>query len=101
MTRPYVPWCDQAQEPVHHWRGLLLDSARTRWSPKVIREVLDLMSRYGLNRLHWHLTDDAGWRFAVPGWEELITTAAHLPRQEFADYTNVDHDKRLEALAQA
>ncbi len=87
--------------PAHEWRGLMLDSARTFWSVDEVCEILTLMARYRLNRLHWHLTDDAGWRFAVPGYDDVVEVGAHLPREPFVWYTNVDTAKREAVLASA
>ncbi len=87
--------------PAHQWRGLLLDSARTFWSVDEVCEVLDLMARYRLNRLHWHLTDDAGWRFGVPGYERVVEVGARLPREPFTWYSNVDPGKRSGIIASA
>jgi hexosaminidase len=48
--------------PRFPWRGLLIDAAR-HWQPvEVIRRTLDGMSSVKLNVLHWHLTDDQGFR---------------------------------------
>lgn len=96
---PKVPTGDAPAR--HNWRGLHLDSARTFWSVDVVLELLDIMARYRLNRLHWHLTDDAGWRFEVPGYPRLLSVGAQLPREPFAWYTNVNHTKREQALASA
>ncbi|GAB3815549.1 family 20 glycosylhydrolase [Tessaracoccus terricola] len=79
----------------------MLDSARTFWSVTEVCELLAVMARYRLNVLHWHLTDDAGWRFAVPGYPRLLDVAAQLPREPFEWYDNVDHDKRRAALDSA
>lgn len=96
-----VPGPSAPAEPVHPWRGLMLDSARTCWSVEVICELIDLMARYRLNRLHWHLTDDSGWRFAVPGYERLTEVGAQLPRPDYSWYANVLPAKRAEAAARA
>lgn len=77
-------------KPSYNWRGLLLDSARTFWPIDTVKHVLDLMSWWRLNRLHWHLTDDAGWRFNVAEYPLLATVSGTLPRQEFTHYGNVD-----------
>ncbi|MDO5678347.1 MAG: family 20 glycosylhydrolase [Propionibacteriaceae bacterium] len=82
------------EEPRYAWRGFHLDSARTFWPVEVVLEVLELMSRYKLNRLSWHLTDDQGWRFAVPGYERLVEVSAHLSRPTFDHYNNVLQEKR-------
>ena len=74
-----VPDPGAPDRPAHEWRGLMLDSARTCWGVEVVHELLELMARYRLNRLHWHLTDDSGWRFEVPGRPRLTSVGAHLP----------------------
>ncbi|MDT0157795.1 family 20 glycosylhydrolase [Microbacterium sp. ARD32] len=82
------------------WRGLLIDSARTRYPVPVLKRVVELASRYGFNRLHWHLTDDQGWRFEVPEYPLLTAQAAHLPRGRFDDYDSLAGDSRERALAE-
>jgi N-acetyl-beta-hexosaminidase len=52
-------------------RGLLLDVARNFQPENSVLSVLDLMARYKLNALHFHLTDDEGWRLALPSFPEL------------------------------
>ena len=96
-----IPNPNGPARPAHAWRGLLLDSARTFWSVDEVCEILDLMARYRLNRLHWHLTDDAAWRFHVPGYDRVVEVGAHLPREPFAWYSNVDPAKREEVIAGA
>src|SRR5699024_9669873 len=84
-------------EPAHAWRGLMLDSARTRWDVDLVHELLELMARYRLNRVHWHLTDDSGWRFPVPGYERLVEVGAQLPRPDYSWYDNVLPSRRDQA----
>ncbi|WP_067782540.1 family 20 glycosylhydrolase [Actinomyces vulturis] len=73
-------------QPAHHWRGLLIDSSRTFWPVPTMKLVLDLMARYRLNRLHWHLTDNSGWRIEVPEYPRLTSVGAQLPRKDFEGY---------------
>jgi len=86
--------------PRFQWRGFMIDSARTRFSVPVIKRVITLAARYGFNILHWHLTDDQGWRFEVPGYPRL-TEAAYLPRDTFDDYHSLNGDTRERAIAEA
>lgn len=101
LPKPVIPGPSAPAEPAHAWRGLLLDSARTAWSVEVIHELLELMARYRLNRLHWHLTDDSGWRFAVPGYDRLTEIGAQLPRPDYGWYSNVLPAQRDRADARA
>lgn len=64
--------CTVIDAPRFAWRGLLLDSAREFHPVEDVLEVLDVMAFYKLNRFHWHLTDDQGWRMPVPSWPNLV-----------------------------
>ena len=57
--------------PRFRWRGLLLDSARHFQSPAYIREFIDWMALHKLNVLHWHLTDDEGFRIESKRYPRL------------------------------
>lgn len=62
--------------PRFEHRGLLLDVARNFQSKDSVKRVLDLMARVKLNKLHFHLTDDEGWRLAIRGLPELTEFGA-------------------------
>ncbi|MEA3152396.1 MAG: hexosaminidase, partial [Gammaproteobacteria bacterium] len=69
--------------PVYPWRGLMLDSARHVQSVSFIRSMIDAMAVHKLNVLHWHLTDDQGWRLEIRKFPRLTSvgawrTPAHL-----------------------
>ncbi|HEY9110180.1 MAG TPA: family 20 glycosylhydrolase [Rhodanobacteraceae bacterium] len=65
-----------ADHPRFAWRGLMLDSARHFQSVAEIKKLLDWMSQHKLNVLHWHLTDDQGWRLEIPKYPELTKIGA-------------------------
>lgn len=88
------------RQPRFPWRGLMIDSARTRHDVPVIKQIITLAARYGFNRLHWHLTDDQGWRFDVPEYPKLISQGAYLPRGRFDDYDSLLGDTRERAVAE-
>jgi hexosaminidase len=67
---------DIADHPRFAWRGLMLDSARHFQSVAAIRKLIDWMSLNKLNVLHWHLTDDQGWRVEIPDYPELTKIGA-------------------------
>jgi hexosaminidase len=60
-------------EPRFAWRGLMLDSSRHFQSPAFVRSMIDWMSWHKLNVLHWHLTDDQGWRLQIRRYPRLTT----------------------------
>ena len=62
--------------PRFPWRGLLLDCSRHFFPPDFLRTLLDLMAAYKLNKFHWHLVDDQGWRLEVPDLPRLTEVGA-------------------------
>ena len=62
--------------PRYPWRGVLLDAARHFLSTADVKRFIDLMSRYKLNVLHWHLTDDQGWRLEIRRYPLLTSVGA-------------------------
>ena len=58
--------------PSYPWRGVLIDEGRHFFGQRVVQRVIDLMAEHKLNILHWHLTEDQGWRLDVPGFPELV-----------------------------
>ncbi|QCP14432.1 beta-hexosaminidase [Pseudoduganella umbonata] len=57
-------------------RGFMLDVARNFHGKETVFKWLDLMARYKLNTLHFHLTDDEGWRLEIAGLPELTAIGA-------------------------
>ncbi len=60
-----IPLCTILDTPAYSWRGSMLDVSRHFFSVKEIKQHLDLMANYKLNKFHWHLTDDNGWRIEI------------------------------------
>lgn len=58
------------------YRGQMLDVARNFTGKADLLKLIDLMSSYKLNVLHFHFTDDEGWRLEIPGLEELTAVAS-------------------------
>ncbi|GAA4369619.1 hypothetical protein GCM10023185_43440 [Hymenobacter saemangeumensis] len=58
----YLPEVDIQDRPRFAWRGLLMDAARHFLPVPVIKRSLDAMAAVKLNVLHWHLSDDQGFR---------------------------------------
>ena len=71
-----VPCVEIEDAPRYPWRGFQLDECRHFFGKETVKSMLDLMARYKLNRFHWHLTDDQGWRLDVPGYPELVRYGA-------------------------
>ena len=59
--------------PRFEWRGMMLDVARHFFKVQDVKQLIDMLARYKLNRLHLHLTDDQGWRIEIKSWSRLAT----------------------------
>ena len=57
----------------------MLDVSRHFYSPDEVKELLDLMALYKLNKFHWHLTDDQGWRIEIKKYPLLTEKGAWRP----------------------
>lgn len=62
--------------PRFAWRGLMIDSARHFQPPAEIKKIIDAMAALKLNTLHWHLTDDQGWRLEIRKYPKLTSVGA-------------------------
>jgi hexosaminidase len=58
-------------EPAFRWRGMHLDVSRHFYTVDEIKKLLNAMSLLKLNRFHWHLTDDQGWRIEIKKYPRL------------------------------
>ena len=81
-----VPCLRITDQPRFGWRGVLLDCARHYMDIPAIERVLDLMSLHKLNRLHWHLTEDQGWRLEIKSRPLLTELAAWRTDQDGVRY---------------
>ncbi|HET7268341.1 MAG TPA: family 20 glycosylhydrolase [Oleiagrimonas sp.] len=65
-----------ADHPRYAWRGFMLDSARHFQSVAEIKQLIDWMALHKLDVLHWHLTDDQGWRLQIKQYPKLTSIGA-------------------------
>ncbi len=65
-----------SDEPRYPWRGLMLDASRHFQTPAFVRSMIDWMAWHKLNVLHWHLTDDQGWRLQIRRYPKLTAVGA-------------------------
>ncbi|WP_460503724.1 family 20 glycosylhydrolase, partial [Hymenobacter agri] len=72
----YLPEVDIRDQPRFAWRGLLIDAARHFMPVAVIKRNLDGMAAVKLNVLHWHLTDDQGFRVESKVFPRLHTVGS-------------------------
>jgi hexosaminidase len=68
--------CFVKDYPQFQWRGLHLDVSRHFFTVAEVKRFIDLMAYYKFNTLHWHLTDDQGWRIEIKKYPLLTEVGA-------------------------
>ncbi|MCR5850309.1 MAG: beta-N-acetylhexosaminidase [Bacteroidaceae bacterium] len=74
-----LPYAWVCGSPRFGYRGTMLDCARHFFPVSFIKKFIDILALHGINRFHWHLTDDQGWRFEVKAMPELAAKASVRP----------------------
>lgn len=90
-----IPCMEIADAPAFKWRGFMLDVSRHFYSVEAIKEVLDLLSLYKINKFHWHLTDNEGWRIEIKKYPKLTAVGAF--REEYPGNVFYKKDSTLPA----
>ena len=68
-----IPCMNVTDSPRFSWRGIMIDSGRNPLSVTELKGIIDLLAQYKVNTIHWHLTEDQGWR--------LESTRSSLPSE--------------------
>lgn len=71
-----LPCCRIADSPRFAYRGMMLDVCRHFFSVEEVKRYIDIIAVYKVNRLHWHLTEDQGWRIPIAKYPKLTEVGA-------------------------
>ncbi|MES1147215.1 MAG: beta-N-acetylhexosaminidase, partial [bacterium] len=82
-----LPALELTDRPRYKWRGFMLDSCRHFWHIDKVKQYIDVMAAYKLNRFHWHLTEDQGWRIEIKAFPELTEVGAWRTKKNPEDET--------------
>lgn len=77
-----VPCLEIKDEPRFPWRGSMLDVSRNFFDKAYVLRHLDWLAYHKINKFHWHLTDDNGWRIEIKKYPKLTRTGAWRGRDE-------------------
>ena len=72
----FFPCVKIQDKPRFAYRGMHLDCSRHFFSVQEVKKYLDVMALHKLNRFHWHLTDDQGWRVEIKKYPKLTEIGA-------------------------
>lgn len=86
-----IEWSAQAvtvaDQPRFQYRGVMIDACRHFISVEDIKKQLDVMALFKINRMHWHLTDDQGWRIEIKKYPKLTEIGAKRTEGEGYEYS--------------
>ncbi len=85
-TNAFIPCVKILDSPQFQHRGMLLDCSRHFFSKEVVKKYIDLLALYKMNTLHWHLTEDQGWRLAIDKYPRLTEIAAYRTELDSSTY---------------
>ena len=85
QTDGKIPYTEITDYPRFSYRGYMLDCGRYFYTVDEIKRIIDLMALHKLNVLHWHLTEDQGWRVEIKKYP-LLTEKGSM-----RSHTNFNH----------
>ena len=92
LERISLPTMKIADAPHFAYRGFMLDCSRHFWDVETVKNVLDILAMHKMNRFHWHLTEDQGWRIEIKKYP-LLTEIGSLREQ-----TTTGHNEGLDGI---
>ena len=90
--RVVLPCLSISDEPRFAWRGMHLDVCRHFFPVDFVKKYVDLLARYKMNRFHWHLTDDQGWRIEIKKYPKLTGIGAWRSGSQYGPYSQRTYD---------
>jgi hexosaminidase len=72
-----VPYVEIDDKPRFAYRGMHLDVGRHFLSVEFVKKYIDFIAMYKMNTLHWHLTEDQGWRIEIKKYPKLTQVGAY------------------------
>lgn len=75
-TSVSLPFVNISDAPRFSYRGMHLDCARHFFPVQVVKDYIDMIALHGMNKFHWHITEDQGWRIEIKKWPKLTTVGA-------------------------
>ncbi len=92
LERIPLPTLKVTDTPHFPYRGFMLDCSRHFWDVETVKEVIDILAMHKMNRFHWHLTEDQGWRIEIKKYP-LLTKIGSLREQ-----TTTGHNEGLDGI---
>lgn len=95
-----APCVKVKDEPRFEYRGMMLDPCRHFMSVEDVKKQLDVLSLFKINRMHWHLTDDQGWRIEIKQYPKLTERGATRTEGEGFEYGGFYTQEEIKEIVQ-
>jgi N-acetyl-beta-hexosaminidase len=100
-----LPYCLINDKPRYAWRGLMLDESRHFFGKEKVKRILSCMAYLKLNKFHWHLTDEPGWRIEIPQYPKLTSVGGcgswSEPDKKEAQYYTIEDINEIVSYAKS
>ena len=83
-----IPACTIEDRPCFAYRGAMLDVSRHFFPVEEVKTYIDLLSLHKINRFHWHLTDDQGWRIEIRSYPQLTAVGSRRAQTLVGRYSS-------------
>ncbi len=87
-------------KPRFQWRGLLLDCCRHFMDVDFVKRTIDMLAMLKMNRLHWHLTEDQGWRIEIKKFPALTSVGAWRKEKDGSTYGGFYTQEQIRDIVQ-
>ncbi len=105
-----IPLGKIQDKPEYAWRGYMLDESRHFFGVEKVKQILNWMAFYKLNKFHWHLTDEPAWRLEIKKYPLLsrvggigtytdpLTEARYYTQEEIRDIVTYAAKRQIEVI---
>lgn len=93
-ARWILPAVEVEDRPRFGWRGAMLDVVRHFMPKETVLKFIDLMALHKLNSLHFHLTDDQGWRIEIKRYPRLTEIGSQRDYSMAGHYSEKRYDSK-------
>lgn len=85
---PEIPAMRVVDRPRFAWRGMMLDCCRHFFPKEFVKRFIDWLALHKLNRFHWHLTEDQGWRIEIKKYPRLTEVGSIRKQSMIGPYAD-------------
>ena len=95
QNRLAIPCMEIFDKPEYEWRDFMLDEARHFKGKVVVKQLLEEMAYLKMNKFHWHLTDDQGWRIEIEKYPRLTQIGAYRDSTQIGGWNSPLYDVNI------